>query len=113
MSTSKKLVVNLSKTISETLNEEFNDALKEDKTRKSDFLKNAIVMYMEEKRKNKKNNLLDMMKQGYSEMGNLNLQLAEDGMEFEIDRLVDYEATISESDIESGSDTEKRRYILC
>lgn len=112
MSTSKKLVVNLSKTIPETQNEDLDDKLKEDKP-KSDFMKNAIVMYMQEKRKMKKNSLLDMMRKGYSEMGSLNLQLAEDGMEFEMDRLVDYEATISESDIESGSSTEKRRYILC
>lgn len=113
MSTSKKLVVNLSKTISETLYKELNDTLKEDKTKKTDFLKNAIVMYMEEKRRTNKNNLLDIMKKGYSEMGSINLQLAEEGMELEMNRLVDYEATISESDIESGSDTEKGRYILC
>ena len=47
MSGSKRLVVNLS----ETLNNEFNKALKEDSKKRSEFIREVIILYIEEKKK--------------------------------------------------------------
>ena len=44
MSSSKRLVVNLS----ETLYNEFNEALKKDRKKKSEFIREAIILYIEE-----------------------------------------------------------------
>ena len=109
MSSSKKLVVNLS----ENLYDEFNRALKEDNKKRDEFIQNAIILYIEEKKKSNKIKLLEMMRNGYSEMAKLNLELAEMGIEYESEQLKEYETRISESDIVDDSDTEKRRYILC
>ena len=106
MSTSKKLVVNLS----ETLYHEFNKALQKDSKKRSEFFREAIILYIEEK---KRLSYIDEMKQGYLEMAELNLEIADMGFEIDIKDFKDYEVKLSESDLSNDNNSEKRRYILC
>jgi Predicted transcriptional regulators containing the CopG/Arc/MetJ DNA-binding domain and a metal-binding domain len=105
MSSSKKLVVNLS----ETLSNEFNKTLKEDNKKKSQFIQDAIILYIEERNKLK---LVENMKKGYIEMSAINLEISEMGCTDEIRNLEEYEVWLTESDL-PDDDSEKRRYILC
>ncbi|MDP4145077.1 MAG: CopG family transcriptional regulator [Bacillota bacterium] len=106
MSSSKRLVVNLS----ETLCNEFDEALKEDCKKRSEFIKEAIILYIEEK---KKLNYIDRMKKGYLEMADINLEISEMGFAADIHELKNYEVKLSESDLPDDDGSEKRRYILC
>ncbi|MBE6067243.1 MAG: CopG family transcriptional regulator [Clostridium lundense] len=106
MSDSKKLVVNLS----ETLNNEFNKALREDSKKRSQFIREAIILYIEEKKRAKE---MELMRKGYMEMGNINLEFAEMGFASDIRELKEYEAKLPECDWSHDNDSEKRRYILC
>ncbi|AND86028.1 CopG family transcriptional regulator [Clostridium tyrobutyricum] len=106
MSNSKRLVVNLS----ERLYDEFNAALKEDCKKRSEFIREAIILYIKEK---KRLNIISEMERGYKEMAQLNLEFAEMGFACDIRELKEYEAKLSESDLPNDNDSEKRRYILC
>jgi len=106
MPTSKKLVVTLSK----TLYVEFNKALKKDSKKRSEFFREAVILYIEEK---KRLSYIDEMKRGYLEMAELNLQIADMGFEIDIKDFKDYEVKLSESDLSNDNNSEKRRYILC
>ncbi|MEW9095556.1 MAG: CopG family transcriptional regulator [Clostridiaceae bacterium] len=106
MSSSKRLVVNLS----ETLNNEFNNALKEDSKKRSEFIREAIILYIEEKKIYRE---IEQMKKGYIEMANINLEIAEMGFASDANELKEYEAKLSGCDLSDDDDSEKRRYILC
>ena len=106
MSTSKKLVINISK----TLYTEFNKTLKKDYKKRSESFREAIILYIEEK---KRLSYIDEMKQGYLEMAELNLEIADMGFEIDIKDFKDYEVKLSESDLSNDNNSEKRRYILC
>lgn len=107
MSSSKRLVVNLS----ETLYNEFIDTLEKDSKKRSEFIREAIILYIEEK---KKSNRIDEMKKGYMEMAQLNLEMSEMGFANDINDLLEYEAKLAESDMPNDNiNSEKRRYILC
>ncbi len=106
MSTSKKLVINLS----EKLYIEFNKALQKDCKKRSEFIREAIILYIEEK---KRLNYIDEMKQGYLEMAELNLEIANMGFEIDIKDFKEYEVKLSESDLSNDNNSKKRRYILC
>ena len=106
MSISKKSVVNLS----ETLLKEFNKALQKDSKKRSEFFREAIILYIEEK---KRLRYIDEMKRGYLEMAELNLEIADMGFEIDIKDFKDYEVKLSESDLSNDNNSEKRRYILC
>ncbi|HEY8893018.1 MAG TPA: CopG family transcriptional regulator [Clostridium sp.] len=106
MSTSKKLVINLSK----KLYIEFNKALTKDCKKRSAFIRQAIILYTEEK---KKLNYIDEMKQGYLEMAELNLKIANMGFDNDIKDFKEYEVKLSESDLSNDNNSKKRRYILC
>jgi len=106
MSGSKRLVVSLS----ETLYNEFDKALKEDSKKRSEFIKEAIILYIRDR---KKITDLEQMKRGYIEMAQLNIEISEMGFGGEMLELKEYEAKLSESDMADDSDGEKRRYILC
>lgn len=104
---SKRLVVNLS----ETLYNELNETLKKNSKKKSEFIAEALILYIEEI---KKINLIDQMKNGYADMANLNLEISEFGFDNYVDELKDYETHLSESDLpDDNNSSEKRRYILC
>jgi CopG family transcriptional regulator/antitoxin EndoAI len=106
MAGSKKLVVNLT----ETLNNEFNKALEEDCKKRSEFIREAIILYIEQR---KKMSLMESMKQGYAEMAQLNLEISELGLNNDVKELLENEARLSESDCPDDNCSEKRRYILC
>ncbi|MBP2033499.1 CopG family transcriptional regulator/antitoxin EndoAI [Clostridium algifaecis] len=106
MSNSKRLVVSLS----ETLYDEFNRALKKDCKKRSEFIKEAIILYIRDK---KRLDNISYMEKGYREMAQLNLEFAEMGFARDIRELKEYEAKLSESDLPNDNDSEKRRYILC
>lgn len=106
MAGSKKLVVNLN----ESLYNEFNKALQEDCKKRSEFIREAIILYIEEK---KRLNVFDQMKKGYMEMAQLNLEIADMGFANDVDELKKYEAKLAESDFPDDDNCEKRRYILC
>jgi CopG family transcriptional regulator/antitoxin EndoAI len=106
MSSSKRLVVNLS----ETLNNEFNRALKEDNKKKSQFIRDAIILYIEER---KKLNYIENMKKGYMEMAQINLEISEMSCAEDLKSLQEYEVWLTECDLPDDNDSEKRRYILC
>lgn len=107
MSQSKKLVVNLS----ETQYNEFNEALEVNCKKRSEFIKEAIILYIEEKKKNEQ---IDKMRLGYKAMANINLEMCEFGINNYSKELNNYETQLSECDMPNDNDnSEKRRYILC
>ncbi|MDF2880649.1 MAG: hypothetical protein K0R54_1206 [Clostridiaceae bacterium] len=106
MSGTKRLVIN----ISEALFKDFDEALNEDCKKRSEFIQEAIILYIEEKKRLK---LIEQMKKGYCEMGEINLEISEVGFTSDIKDLKEYEARLSESDLPHDNDDEKRRYILC
>ena len=106
MASCKKLVVNLN----ESLYNEFNKALEEDCKKRSEFIREAIILYIEEK---KRLSLIDQMRKGYMDMAQLNLEIAEMGFANDVDELKKYEAKLAESDFPNDNSSEKRRYILC
>ena len=106
MSSSKKLIVNLS----DTLNEEFNKALKEDCKKRSEFIREAVIIYIEQK---KKVSFINEMKKGYLDMAQINLEISEMGLANDTRDFKEYEAKLSESDFPDDNYSEKRRYILC
>lgn len=107
MSNSKRLVIN----ISEKLCSEFDKALEGDCKKRSEFIREAIVLYIEEK---KKLNQYEIMKRGYMEMSKINIEMSELGISSCLDELDQYEVMLSESDFPDDNDnSKKRRYILC
>jgi CopG family transcriptional regulator / antitoxin EndoAI len=106
MSSSKRLVVNLS----EALSNEFNKALKEDNKKKSQFIRDAIILYIEER---KKLSCIEALKKGYLEMAELSLEISEMGCADDLKDFQEYEAWLTECDFPDDNDSEKRRYILC
>lgn len=106
MTNSKKLVVNLS----ESLCDEFDRALENDNKKRSEFLREAIILYIEEKKRLAR---IDSMKKGYMEMSRINLEFSEMGFASDVRELLEYEAMLSESDLSNDDGCEKRRYILC
>jgi CopG family transcriptional regulator / antitoxin EndoAI len=106
MSSSKRLVVNLT----ETLSNEFDRALKEDHKKKSQFIRDAIILYIEERKKLK---YIDDMKKGYMEMAQINFEISEMSCADDLKCLEEYEVWLTECDLPDDNDSEKRRYILC
>jgi len=105
MSSSKKQVQNLS----EILNRKFNTALSEDNKKKSQFIRDAIILYMEER---KKLEYIENMKKGYMEMAQINKDISELSSADDLNKLVEYEVWLTECDLRNDNDCEKRRYIL-
>jgi CopG family transcriptional regulator/antitoxin EndoAI len=106
MAESKKIVVNLP----ESMLKEFDEILRKDNKNRSEFIREAIILYIEEKRKFK---VREMMKTGYLEMSNLSQEIAEFGFALDISNLCEYEARLAECDNIDDDDGKKRRYILC
>jgi len=104
MSKAKKITV----TLPENLMNEFNRMLMEDTISRSDFIKEAITVYIRERRQ-----YFEEVKKGYLEMAALNVEISEMCFEEDINMLREYETKLSESDVPDDDDSEKRRYILC
>lgn len=95
----------------EGLLEEFNKAhkSKSDKN-KSEIIRKTVVYYIN---KRKRKGLKELMKKGYQEMSNINCEISECGIAIDCLELAKYEAALAECDCNNGTDSEKRRYILC
>ncbi|NLM34190.1 MAG: CopG family transcriptional regulator [Clostridiales bacterium] len=106
MSGSKRLVVNLS----ETLGRQLEKKSEEKGKKSSQYIKDAIILYIEER---KKNEFIDRMRKGYMEMADINVEMAEMGCADDLKNLQDYEVWLTESDLPDDYDSETRRYILC
>ena len=106
MAGSKKIVVNLP----ETMLKEFDETLGKDNKNRSEFIMDAIILYIEEKRKYK---LRERLRVGYMEMAKLNQEVAEFGFAMDLWDLCEYETRLAECDSIDDDDGEKRRYILC
>ncbi len=106
MLNSKRLVINLS----ETLYNELNKELQKECKKSSEFIRDAIILYIKEK---KRLSAIDQMEKGYREMAQLNLEFAEMGFASDMKEFKEYEAKLSESDLADDNSSEKRRYILC
>ncbi|HCW04861.1 MAG TPA: CopG family transcriptional regulator [Clostridium sp.] len=106
MSGSKRLVVNLSETLERHLEKKSEEKGKKN----SQYIKDAIILYIEER---KKNEYIDRMKKGYMEMADINVEMAEMGCAEDFINLQDYEVWLTESDLPDDYDSETRRYILC
>lgn len=84
MSNLKKIIVSLP----ETLLEQADRMMKEDKKNRSELVRDAIALYLEVR---KKERIRKEMIQGYQEMGMLNLSLSEEGLEADLADLHRYE----------------------
>ena len=93
MSGTKRLVINLS----EALCNEFDRALNEDSKKRSEFIEEAIILYIEEKKRLSK---INELVKGYTEMAQLNIELSEIGFGCDMKELKEYEAKLSESDLQ-------------
>lgn len=106
MAENKKIVVSLP----QNLLDEFDEVIKyKSKKNRSQFIREAVILYIREQ---KKLNMYELMKNGYIEMSELNCEIADLGMECDCQELIKYEAGLSESDFGDDAGGEKRRYIL-
>ena len=106
MAESKKIIVNLP----ESVLKECNEILDKDDKNMSEFIKDAVIVYIEER---KRYRIRERMISGYIEMSSINQEIAELGFAVDIDELQDYEARLAEGDIIDDDGGKKRRYILC
>ncbi|WMJ80500.1 CopG family transcriptional regulator [Clostridium sp. MB40-C1] len=106
MSNSKKFMTNLA----DELNKEFRKKINKEYQKKSEFIKDRLILYIE---KQKKISKVEELKKGYIEMAQINLCLSEVGFVEDMSQLKEYEAKLAESDLPDDNDSEKRRYILC
>lgn len=105
MADKKKVVINLPN----TLYNEINEIIKKDSQKRSEFFREAIILYIEERKKQIK---MDEMKKGYIEMANINRDYAEQGFEQDVKDLKNYEAMLSESDFPNDTRDSKRGDIF-
>lgn len=106
MAESKNVVVNLP----DYLLEECNEILSKDNKNISEFIREAIILYIEER---KRYRLIEKMKVGYAEMASINQEIAEIGFDIDICNLCEYETRLAECDSIDDDGGKKRRYILC
>ena len=88
MADSKRIMISLP----ESLLKEVDCIVSIEKTNRSEFVREAMKLYIREKNKIK---LREKMKSGYQEMASINLALAEVGLSLDVSSLEDYEAEIS------------------
>jgi len=102
----KKIVVNLP----ESLLDECDEILNKDNKNISEFIREAIILYIEER---KRYRVRERMKTGYMEMSKVNQEIAEFGFAIDIYDLCGYETRLAECDSIDDNGSKKRRYILC
>ncbi|MFW5648919.1 MAG: CopG family ribbon-helix-helix protein [Candidatus Alkaliphilus sp. MAG34] len=89
MSSSKRIVVYLP----DSLLKEVDSIVSVEKTNRSQFVCKAMRLYI---RKRSRMELNEQMKNGYREMGEINLALAELGLSLDMSSLESYEAEMAE-----------------
>jgi len=88
MAETKRIMVS----VPDKLLEEVDYIVKLEKTNRSEFIREAMKLYIRER---KKMELRENMKLGYIAMGSINSLLAEMGMDADIDCLEDYESQLA------------------
>ena len=106
MSSSRKLVAIPHEVLKEDNNKEYFKKYR----KKSEFIKESLILYIRDK---KNLSRIDELKKGYIEMAQINLELCEMGFADDMLSLKEYEAKLAESDFPDDNSSEKRRYILC
>jgi CopG family transcriptional regulator / antitoxin EndoAI len=106
MPESKKIIINLP----DNILVEFDEILSKDNRNRSEFIRDAIILYIEER---KKLRFKEKLKSGYIEMSILNQEIAEFGFAMDLRDLCEYEARLAECDSIDDDGGKKRRYILC
>lgn len=91
MADTRKILVNLPS----NLLEEVDDLVKEEQQNRSEFIREAMKLYLRER---KKIRIREMMKKGYMEMGLINLEISEVGVEEDRLILEKYEKILAESE---------------
>jgi len=91
MSDSKRIMISLP----ESLLKEVDSIVSIESTNRSQFVREAMKLYIREKNKIK---LREKMKKGYEEMASINLTLAEIGLSLDMSSLEEYEAEIAEGE---------------
>lgn len=88
---SKRIIISLP----DTLLKEVDAIVSIEKRNRSEFIREAMKLYIREKRKVE---MRESLKRGYTEMANINLALAESAFSADFNSLDLYEATLSESE---------------
>lgn len=88
---SKKIIVSLP----DSLLKEVDNLVEIEKKNRSEFIREAMKLYIREKRKIE---IQETMKKGYRDMANINLALAESAFSADFCSLDLYEAILSESE---------------
>ncbi len=91
MSQLKKVLI----TIPEPLLEEVDQVCSNEKSNRSEFVREAMRCYLEEKRKK---NLREQLKHGYQEMASINLDIAGMYFDLENEQFTGYEEKLAESE---------------
>ena len=91
ISSKKKIVV----TLPNSLLAEIDTIVKVENINRSEFIREAMKLYIREKRKIE---VRESMIKGYREMGDINLALAEMGLSSDISSLDGYEGKMAESE---------------
>lgn len=86
---SKRIIISLP----DVLLKEVDFIVSMESTNRSEFIREAMKLYIREKNRMK---LREKMKSGYQEMAAINLTLAEAGLSLDINSLESYEAEIAE-----------------
>lgn len=89
MADSKRIMISLP----DSLLKEVDDIVSMERTNRSQFIREAMKLYIRERNKME---LREQMKQGYQEMGAINLALAELGLSLDVSSLETYEAQMAE-----------------
>lgn len=89
MAESKRIIISLPN----TLLQEVDDIVEIEKRNRSEFIREAMKLYIRERRKIQ---IKENMKKGYREMGAINLALSEIGLDMDVNTLKDYEARLAE-----------------
>ncbi|HZJ76855.1 MAG TPA: ribbon-helix-helix protein, CopG family [Oscillospiraceae bacterium] len=89
MSDSKRIMISLP----DSLLKEVDNIVSMEKINRSQFIREAMKLYIREKNKME---LSEQMKKGYQEMGEINLALAELGLSLDMSSLETYEAQMAE-----------------
>ena len=89
MADSKRIMISLP----DSLLKEIDTIVMTENTNRSEFIRNAMKLYIREKSKLE---IRESMKMGYQEMASINLSLAELGLSLDISSLENYEVKMAE-----------------
>lgn len=88
MADTKRIMISLP----DSLLEEIDGIVSIEKRNRSEFIREAMKLYIRER---KKVQIKEELKRGYREMGNLNVALSEIGIESDYEELCNYEAKLT------------------